>query len=100
MPTAPPVHRPRLSLPKGTRAPKVRGSSGERGYTYRWQRLRLRFLMRYPLCAACEASGRTVAANEVDHVIPHRGDQALMWDESNWQALCKPCHSAKTASGL
>lgn len=27
---------------------------------------------------------------------PHRGDQKLFWDESNWQALCKPCHDRKT----
>nr|WP_243256973.1 HNH endonuclease signature motif containing protein [Rhizobium skierniewicense] len=27
-----------------------------------------------------------------DHKIPHRGDEALFWDESNLQCLCKPCH--------
>ncbi|MFG1378079.1 HNH endonuclease [Xanthobacter autotrophicus] len=27
----------------------------------------------------------------VDHIIPHRGDKALMWDRSNWQALCPTC---------
>ena len=32
----------------------------------------------------------------LDHVIPHRGASHLMWDESNWQALCKPCHDRKT----
>jgi 5-methylcytosine-specific restriction protein A len=39
-----------------------------------------------------------VAANEVDHIKPHKGDMALFWDSSNWQSLCKPCHSAKTAT--
>jgi 5-methylcytosine-specific restriction protein A len=38
-----------------------------------------------------------VFATEVDHKVPHRGDQDLFWDTSNWQSLCKPCHSAKTA---
>jgi len=34
----------------------------------------------------------------VDHIIPHRGDLALFWDEkNNWQALCHRCHSRKTA---
>jgi len=56
--------------------------------------------MNHPLCVACEGKGMVTAANEVDHIVPHRGDQALMWDEANWQALCKPCHSAKTARGL
>ncbi|WP_456243258.1 HNH endonuclease [Thermacetogenium phaeum] len=29
--------------------------------------------------------------------MPHKGDRQLFWDESNWQALCKPCHDSKTA---
>ena len=33
----------------------------------------------------------------VDHVVPHRGDQRLFWDERNWAPACKPCHDAKTA---
>ena len=32
----------------------------------------------------------------VDHIVPHRGDQQLFWNQSNWQALCKPCHDHKT----
>ena len=78
----------------------MRGTSSERGYNYRWQQRRARFLMSHPLCVACEDKGLVTAANEVDHIIPHRGDQSLMWDEGNWQSLCKPCHSAKTARGL
>ncbi|WP_330848890.1 HNH endonuclease [Mangrovicoccus ximenensis] len=31
-------------------------------------------------------------AQVVDHIQPHRGDQSLFWDVSNWQALCKCCH--------
>jgi 5-methylcytosine-specific restriction protein A len=38
-----------------------------------------------------------VLATVVDHIVPHRGDQRLFWDEANWAALCKPCHDAKTA---
>ncbi|WP_413771322.1 HNH endonuclease signature motif containing protein [Pseudomonas aeruginosa] len=48
------------------------------------------------MCRSCSEAGRVVEATEVDHIIAHRGDQALFWDESNWQPLCKPCHSAKT----
>nr|DAE96978.1 MAG TPA: HNH endonuclease [Caudoviricetes sp.] len=43
------------------------------------------------------STGEIVPATEVDHIIPHRGDQKLFWDMSNWQALCHNCHSAKTA---
>lgn len=35
-----------------------------------------------------------VLSTVVDHVIPHRGDDVLFWDESNWQALCKSCHDS------
>ena len=36
----------------------------------------------------------------LDHIIPHRGDQKLFWDEQNWQPLCKDCHDRKTGTGL
>ena len=39
-------------------------------------------------------------ATEVDHVIPHRDHQEAFWDVSNWQPLCKTCHSRKTLAGL
>lgn len=71
-----------------------RGSSTERGYNYRWQKARATYLSRHPLCKMCEGRGRVTAATIVDHIIPHRGDQALFWDTSNWQSLCKPCHDS------
>jgi 5-methylcytosine-specific restriction protein A len=40
----------------------------------------------------CLAMGAVTASAVVDHKTPHKGDPALMWDEANWQALCKPCH--------
>ncbi|MBK9704528.1 MAG: HNH endonuclease [Betaproteobacteria bacterium] len=46
----------------------------------------------------CEAAGRLTAASVVDHVVPHRGDQALFWDVGNWQPLCKPCHDGAKQS--
>lgn len=65
--------------------------------TARWQSDRAVWLRRFPLCAACEADGLVVAAGEVDHVTPHRGDEGLFFDHRNWQSLCKRCHSRKTA---
>ena len=35
-----------------------------------------------------------MAATVVDHIIPHKGDSDLFWDESNWQSLCKRCHDS------
>lgn len=73
-----------------------RVSSGKRGYNSRWQKARARFLRKHPLCERCREQGRLTKATVVDHVVPHRGDPALFWDESNWQALCKSCHDHKT----
>lgn len=33
------------------------------------------------------------AAQVVDHVVPHRGNQALFWDRANWQPLCSSHHN-------
>lgn len=79
-----------------------RKSGGGRGYGARWRRLSKAWLSREPengVCARCRQAGRTAAADVVDHVVPHRGDQRLFWEESNWQGLCKPCHDAKTGEG-
>ena len=69
----------------------------KRLYGNRWQRARKHYLAGHPLCIQCLAEDRLVPATEVDHILPHKGDQQLFWDEMNWQALCKPCHSRKTA---
>jgi 5-methylcytosine-specific restriction protein A len=65
--------------------------------TARWRRLRKRVLSRNPLCVECERQGRITPATVVDHIIPHKGNLELFWDEDNLQALCKPCHDRKTA---
>ncbi len=65
--------------------------------TPRWKRERRGFLFLAPLCAECARDGVVTPAREVDHVVPHRGDEGLFWDRRNWQSLCRPCHSRKTA---
>lgn len=75
-----------------------RGSSAQRGYGSRWQRARRHWLDAHPLCRLCERQGVTTAATVVDHVTPHRGDQTLFWDRSNWQSLCETCHNAAKQS--
>lgn len=72
----------------------VGATSNARGYTYAWRQARLRFLQAHPLCVLCEAEGIVEAANVVDHKIPHRGNQDLFWDKSNWRSLCKPHHDS------
>ncbi|QHS33914.1 HNH endonuclease [Piscirickettsia salmonis] len=50
------------------------------------------------MCKQCLKDDTLIPATEVDHIKPHDGDHDLMWKQSNWQALCKPCHSRKTVN--
>lgn len=65
----------------------------EMGYGSRWRRARLEFLAENPTCAMCAAEDRLSVATVVDHIRPHRGDQALFWSRSNWQPLCRDHHN-------
>lgn len=107
------MSKPRVTM-QPTRAKEVRTQSvqmlnpdawreglttAQRGYGGKWQRARLAYLAKHPLCRMCEALGVVTAANVVDHIIDHRGDSTLFWDsKGNWQALCASCHSVKTAA--
>ena len=67
--------------------------------TKSWRVVRKIHLNNNPLCVECEKLHRVVLATVVDHITPHRGDQALFDDQTNYQSLCKPCHDQKTARG-
>lgn len=71
---------------------KQRGTTAERGYGSRWQRARLGYLRKHPLCVQCQDRGQVTAATLVHHIVPHKGDRRLLWDRNNWQALCRECH--------
>lgn len=87
-------HRGRQPRPDNNRP-----CAADRGYDHRWRNVRLAFLRESPLCRACSDRGVVTAATDVDHIIPHRGNQELFWRHSNLQALCARCHSAKTGRG-
>ena len=53
-------------------------------------------LLAHPLCVECESQGRITPATVVDHIVPHKGNLELFWDEGNLQTLCKQCHDSKT----
>lgn len=58
-------------------------------YGQTWRRIRLEVLVEQPLCP-CGAR-----ATEVDHIKPLRSGGGH--ERSNLRALCKRCHSSKTA---
>lgn len=68
---------------------RTRPSSSQRGYTGTWDRAKAEFLARHPFCRRCGDRATTV-----DHIKPHKGDPALFWDRSNWQALCARDHNS------
>lgn len=87
---------PLLTLAPGSWRAGKEGSTA-RGYGYRWQQARERHLRANPLCCYCERKGDITRATVVDHKVPHKGSEALFWDETNWQSLCKPCHDGEKA---
>ena len=67
--------------------------------TSRWQRLRLKVLERDSYI--CRQTGVLLIGKHpapdspvVDHIIPHRGDPALFWDEGNLQSVSKAWHDS------
>jgi 5-methylcytosine-specific restriction protein A len=73
-----------------------RPSAESRGYDWRWQKYRIAFLKKYPLCELCKEQGIVTAADVVDHIVPHKGDMIKFWDKTNHQSACVPCHNRKT----
>ena len=63
-------------------------------YDYKWQKIRKQYLEAHPLCVMCYREGRTTVATVVDHIIPHKGNEALFYDEGNYQSLCQHCHDS------
>lgn len=89
---------------------RARGNSNARGYGHRWRVYRAGFLLEYPLCGqgpdaaaalvgSCKAEGRPTAANVVDHIVDHKGDEEKFWDPKNHRASCKPHHDARIDAG-
>ncbi|WP_370001240.1 HNH endonuclease [Paenibacillus sp. RC84] len=75
---------------------RQRGTAASRGYGYKWRQSRLQYLQQHPLCVHCREKGKLESATVVDHIVPHKGDMVLFWDQRNWQPLCATCHSVKT----
>lgn len=88
--------RGRLNRYCGKKTGPHRGHSGI-WYCYIqpwWALYRYWFLRQHAKCEKCGAE-----ATDVDHVTPIAMD-GPMWDTHNHQALCRPCHQAKTAKDL
>ena len=65
--------------------------------TARWRKLRESILLRDMF--TCQRTGVTLIGKHpepnsavVDHIKPHRGDEALFWDEANLMSVSKQWH--------
>jgi 5-methylcytosine-specific restriction protein A len=70
----------------------------QRGYSSLWDRKAKDYRRRHPLCAMCRQRGSYALSACVDHIVAHKGNKELFWDEANWQALCKNCHDSRKQS--
>jgi len=60
--------------------------------TARWQRLRWKILEQTLFtCAMCGKLEAATSQLSADHIIAHKGNEALFWDEGNLQCLCRHC---------
>lgn len=87
---------------------KQRGSRSAEAETWRWmyktdewkKKLRPAQLAKEPFCRECAKIGLRVYAEDVDHIVDHKGDPVLFSDPNNLQSLCHSCHSRKTISSM
>ena len=66
-------------------------------YTTQW--IHLRQVVLSDAAYTCAQCGAIQGNLDVDHIVKHEGDPAQFWNQANLQALCKRCHSLKTARG-
>lgn len=64
--------------------------------TSRWQKLRMSVLVRDLFtCQMCGKIETDTSKLVGDHIEPHHGNEALFWDSSNIQCVCKACHDGE-----
>ena len=68
--------------------------------TANWKRLRKAHLALFPMCEGCEAMGRMVLANTVDHRISVNAGGDPFPSHDGLASYCPSCHGAKTARGI
>ena len=67
--------------------------------TKAWQQLRQACLVRDDFtCRFCRKTDWNSSRLVADHIVPHRGDEALFFDLNNLQCLCCDCHDGAKQS--
>lgn len=78
-----------------------RESAAKRGYTREWYAAVAVWRARDPenreFCVECKKMGILEPGPITDHIVPHKGDWKLFWDQDNWEPMCEHHHNSKTA---
>lgn len=94
----PKLYKPKkLSSRKQFRSSQSKSTRRARFYGEEWNKYRRRYLHYNKHCYACGASSEHGARLHLDHLIVHRGNMELFWNETNIIPLCHHCHSVVTA---
>lgn len=73
----------------------TRKSRHQRGYGREHDIMRAIVLREEPLCRPCHLRGRLTPATIADHIKPL--SEGGTGERDNYQGICVPCHTAKTA---
>ena len=65
-------------------------------YNGAWVGISKAYLRTYPLCEECLRHGYETKSTQTDHITPLNDGGTNEW--SNLKALCRACHSRKTAT--
>jgi len=63
-----------------------------------WTKLRLSYIVEFPLCQLCLYKGRTSPVEQVHHILPIHGSEDLLeqrnraYDPENLLSVCSECH--------
>lgn len=84
---------PSIPKPKKRKAKPWGNKRDQKIYqSRRWRRERLDYLAENP---RCNVKGCKRSAVILDHIVSIRNGGDI-WDDSNWQGLCKNHHNSKT----
>lgn len=98
MPNAAPVHRYQGQRTEAQRKAASTRRLSSAAYSHRWRKARVVFLAANPFCRFCLDRGVETLATQVDHIKDAADHPEIFFEESNWRALCGPCHSRRTAT--
>ena len=74
-------------------------SAAKRGYNYKWQKFRKRYLMANPWCCDCLKRGKYTSAREIHHITKLIDAPHLKYALSNLMGLCSRCHAVRSCRG-